>query len=221
MKSFRIIFVLSFIFSAFQKDSGWEEIDLFDIGGRECNATHTAESANWRLYHPINLFDNNLSTCWVGANGAIGAKIFMIFDKGAIKVNLANGTQKSKQLFLSNNRVKMIDISIYACFSNQNNVNEKGRIYYCRRFSKTKKIILKDLMGFQSFAFPFDWNELNAFQAESEKNFQAQLNERSQSFQNYYKTKSMKRFMLCLEIKDIYKGSKTNNTCLSEISFSK
>lgn len=129
-------------------------------------------------YKAENLIDNNPNTAWIEgkADDGIGESFLIDFSSGRVitaayyidEIAFVNGYNKSKDLFLKNNRVKKLEISYQD---------------YISRTEIKEIITLKDTMEKQIIKLP----------------------------------KQAVCFQMKFKILDIYKGTKYNDTALSEI----
>jgi len=159
-------------------------------------------------YAPWKANDGDIKTAWVeGKKGdGIGEKIFLNIigrptnDFKAMKINfyIVNGYAENEKLFLLNNRIKKAKLNIYEA---------KFDIcggYYSKRYSNlmlnsSNIIILKDTMEEQ--LIPIEIKEIKSI-----KN-----NSNTDSYSSYF-------FIAELEILEIYKGTKYEDTCISEFN---
>jgi len=155
---------------------------------------------NYGKYGAINLGDNNSNTCWAeGTEGdGVGEYIYMTIPKNIRGIRIRNGFQKSESIYKANNRPKKIEIELMACFMPSGFVTEThvGFAISQPLVSLTKK--LDDKLGYQDVILDFDWNNLYKKIA-GNNNFDKD------------------RFILKITIKDIYKGNKWNDACISDI----
>lgn len=159
-------------------------------------------------YAPWKANDNDIKTAWVeGKKGdGIGEKIFLNIigrptnEFKAMKINfyIINGYAENEKLFLLNNRIKKAKLNIYEA---------KFDIcggYYSKRYSNlmlnsSSIIMLKDTMEEQ--LIPIEIKEIKSI-----KN-----NSNTDSYSSYF-------FIAELEILEIYKGTKYDDTCISEFN---
>ena len=86
-------------------------------------------------------------------------------------------------------------------------------MYRCLPYDKTLSVNLEDSFKAQQIKLPFDRKALDDFK----KNVLSKFEQLGYAKQN--KSKRYFKFILSLEILDVYKGSKWDDTCISEISF--
>ncbi len=167
-------------------------------------------------YAARNLFDNDNATCWALGNGGIGEKIYISVRRNTASIALVNGLAKSKELFSANNRVKGFSITGFVGYSLGSMVTEIGRGYTAMPLGQEKTVILEDTAEHQEIAFPFDWKKLDTL-------YFAVKQKARHSIAKHGHAEEMRQgisycTILCLTIKEIYKGTKYNDTCLSELA---
>ncbi len=182
--------------------------------------------AKGNRYPSINLFDNNLRTCWVAGSvkkskkRALYIKVPDKIDIGKIIVNIFSGYGKSKKLFKANARPRRINISVYAAFQPDGFSSEVAEFYIIKKHPTIKKIKLDDIFGIQSFPLNLDKKALLMFQT---KALSEARNYSSPNFADVPKEIKQKTepsfFILRFNITDVYKGSKYDDICISELFF--
>jgi len=129
----------------------------------------------WRIpgkYSPVKAFDGNPLTCFAEGSDINLFSIRVKFNRGGYvdHINLLNGICKSKELFIKNNRIKVL--YLHFSLGNRNIAREK--------------ILIKDTDKFQMLKLK----------------------------QRYYLDS-----IFIVAIGEEYKGTKYNDTCISEIEF--
>lgn len=156
--------------------------------------------SDYGKYGSTNLGDNNPSTCWAEGSqtDGTGEYIFMSIPKNIRGIKILNGYQKSESIYKANNRPNKIKIELLACFMPPGFVTEThfGFAVSQPMVSLTKE--LDDKWGYQDVILNFDWKNLDKKIAENN---------------NFDKD----RFILKITIKDIYKGDKWDDACISDI----
>lgn len=187
--------------------------------GFKAGATSTLQGTkkNLNMYEPANVFDGNPKTIWSeGAAGpGIGEEI--IFDipsdpmpKGPQYILILNGNAYSKQLYLENNRIKELTVILYVGIDS--GVYENYCTKYIRKEYKRFDCKLDDKMEFQKIKLNVDYNDSKAFWKKTRDEMLAKGDKVS--------TGEYGQYLFCaLKIKSVYKGSKYDDTCISEISF--
>ena len=199
------------------------EETIFLVDGIEATATLSDESdeedASFQRsgrYSVRKMTDGDPATCWAVGNGGIGEKIYIIAKPGARTIKIINGLAKSRNLFQANNRVKSFAVTAYAGFTSNRHVTEIGQNYVVWAFAPAATLVLKDTMSEQSLRFPFNWKELEklgkSVAMESEKWARGQ--EEPEGFMESIRIV----YIMRLEIKELYRGNKYNDTCISELS---
>jgi len=166
-------------------------------------------------YPSTNLFDGYLRTCWV-AGSVNKSKRSILYVKVPDEIlidklifNIFSGYGKSKKLYNANARPKKIKISILAAYNPDGYVTEVAVKYLTEKYPTEKQIVLADTFGVQSFPLNLNKKDLIDFQSKN-------LNRVKSSFRNGNINSA---FILKLEITDVYKGSKYDDICISELFF--
>ncbi len=199
------------------------EQTIFLVDGIEATATlsdstDNDESAFQRTgrYSVRRMTDNDPSTCWAAGNGGVGVKIYILAAPGAGRIGIINGLAKNRALFLANNRVKKFIAVLYAGYTSSGHLTEIGRNYVVTPWPVSKTIVLGDTMSEQSLKFPFDWNEVSSLMDRVKKD--AETWAASQREPAELEGTMTLVYILSLEIKELYRGNKYNDTCISELS---
>ena len=156
-------------------------------------------------YAPWKANDNNVKTAWVeGKKGdGIGEKIYLNIigrpadEFKAMKINffIINGYAENEKLFLLNNRIKKAKLTIYEAKFDICGGNYSKR-YSNLMLNSSNIIMLKDTMEGQ--LIPVEIKEIKSIK-----------NNNNSSYSPYL-------FIAELEILEIYKGSKFDDSCISE-----
>ena len=177
-------------------------------------------------YPSTNLFDGYLKTCWVAGSSkknnksALFIKIPDQIPVDQLILNIFSGYGKNKALYLKNSRPKKIKISLLAAFYPEGCSTEVANLYIINKYPETKQIYLVDTFGVQSFHLEIDKKAFAEFQTNS-------LNMcnsfKGEDFEKLKSDKDSASFsptlILKLEIEDVYRGSKYDDICISEIFF--
>lgn len=163
-------------------------------------------------YGAINLTDADLKTAWVeGEPGnGVGQSVYISVPYDCRTINIFNGYTKSKTLFTQNNRVKNIKVTCYIAINPMGYVTEIANIFLLKPYPQNFYFELKDIDSLQTFAFPISPNNLDEFKAQAKKEY----------LKVYTEPINLITVIFQLEIKSVYKGTKYNDTCISEIFFS-
>lgn len=190
------------------------ELVFRDNEGTEFLASsYLPDKKNPRMYAPENLFDGDISTVWAVGNGGIGEKIWFPIHENISNISFVNGCAKNKMLFGANNRIKKALVSVWLVFFLEGDVSEIASIKRAITLSSQYAIMLKDSIEAQNVMLPYNWKEIHKEIADAKNNFKSRpaFKERKILSEELY---------MNFEIAEIYKGSKYNDTCLSEIVFS-
>lgn len=152
-------------------------------------------------YGSINLSDNDPTTCWAeGSEGdGIGEFIRMTIPKNILTLQIKNGYQKNETIYFANNRPKKIEFELYACYELSGYVTESHNGFFISESIVSSSAVLEDNLGYQDIKLDFDWPEINLQLSDNE-------------------IFDEDRFILKIKILDVYKGSKWNDACISDIN---
>ncbi len=201
-----LFLLISIIISA-QNELYFEKLEIYDN-------THPL---TFDEYNPIdknyplsNLFDGDFKTCHIIAKGDEYRTVWIkLPKKERIKINIFSGYGKSKALYYQNARPKKLHISLYYGFLPEGYYSENGFAYQITDLYKVFDINLKDIFGVQSFSIPIKADELNYIE--------------KRAIKAYNKTSFPKAdkqgFFITISVDEIYKGTKYNDVCISELFF--
>lgn len=179
----------------------WEEIAVPD------RPDFTA-AASYRPVLPAeNLTDGDPRTAWAGRTGD---EVWLFINGGASSMSVINGYNKTPALFRANNRVRRLEVSVWAAFHFAGSVSETSRIFDAARLTPGHVLELKDLGTEQTFPLPFDWERIRAAKAEA----LAELVKR-EDFKDRELVYSY--FVLRARPLEVYRGTKYGDTCISEL----
>ncbi|MBS0012227.1 MAG: hypothetical protein KFF49_12505 [Bacteroidales bacterium] len=175
-------------------------------------------------YGGHHLFDNDPATAWVEGVEGHGEGEYLIAGLGESipdTISIHNGYQKSERLYKMNSRPHIIGLSLYAGIFLEGDHTEIASRYRVRKIAGAKTIELPDSMGKQSFdlSFPEDIEEskdslLSLFISD----FAGEIEERQKLCPTCDLTPQLE-FFIKLEIINVYKGDKWDDTCISGIRF--
>jgi hypothetical protein len=156
------------------------------------------------------LFDGDFKTCHIIAKGDEYPTVWIkLPEKERIKINIFSGYGKSKALYYQNARPEKLHISLYYGFLPEGYYSENGFAYQITDLHKVFDINLKDIFGVQTFSFPIKADELDYI--------------KKRAIKAYGKTAFPKAdkqgFFIAISVDEIYKGTKYNDVCISEIFF--
>jgi hypothetical protein len=147
----------------------------------------------------------------------IGEKIYLTVQGGPKALMIINGYGKSPELYAKNGRVRKFKAVPLAAFNLPGDVSEVAAKYRAKRCGPTQMLEVKDLQARQAIPLRFDWKAVSertgALAAEFEKEFAKEIEERRSGCEERYYQKTV----LCLEIAEVYPGTKFDDTCLSEL----
>ncbi|MEJ5284629.1 MAG: hypothetical protein WHS77_06210 [Brevinematales bacterium] len=197
-------------------------------------------------YSAKNLIDDRLDTVWATrVNGGLGEELIMFFsgrhmvDGWRRGIWIINGHGKNKDLFLKNNRVKELELKLYRNYSvgiagatveagppresllvnplSEDNALKDPLIEY---IFQTNITLRDEYLYTNKYYFPinFEENEKETEGRIKKLRLEKGIQDTNDIFSNYYGYNSI-GYVLILTIKSIYKGSKYNDLCISEIWF--
>ena len=157
-------------------------------------------------YSPALLFDNDPATSWVEGKEGFGRGEYVLIGITSDKLfpdtmEIRNGYQENTSLFYKNNRVKDLEISMYAGFYSDMDLTQSGFSAEIIPFGSPEKVMLKDEMGFQQIKLNFDRDDFNRFADSLKKNDQYALT------------------VIKLKILSVYKGTRWDDTCIADVIF--
>ncbi len=204
----------------FVKKEEWQELILYGT----YTATSTLKGEGWfggqaGPYSVRNLGDGDPTTCWAeGVKGhGIGEKIHLIVTGCPQALKIINGYGKSPELYAKNGRVKEFKATMLAAFNLPGDVSEVAARYRAKRCGPPQRLEVEDLQVQQTISLKFDWRAVSerarALAAEFERDFSKEIEGRRAGCEDkYYQT-----LVLCLEISEVFPGTRFEDTCLSEM----
>jgi hypothetical protein len=201
--------------------SAQEEV-LFDRFGVELvsQAPYLEDPRVSLRYSYVNLFDGQVDTSWAIGDGGPGTVICLGIPRGAEEIRVVNGYAAKMDLFAKNNRVKRLKASLFMGYSFPDRVTELGQLFSLYGIGFERSLALADSISLQSVALGIDWDRVDEAAKEAEKRFEEDCLGLSEFEREAYARGTIAEYLLRLEIVDVYPGSKWNDTCLSELSFS-
>ncbi|GEM_PF-856058 len=188
-----------------------QEINLFDFNTYLFyTSSELANNNPYNIgkYGGQNLFDKDKQTCWAeGVKGdGVGEYIFMVISKNTKAISFINGYAKSTEIYYKNNRVKDVEISLFAGYNEEGHVTELYSFYNIFPITKPVVYSLNDDINSQKIQTLWNWDDI----IEKEKKI----------FENHYKSKKnvIKNYFVKIVILSVYHGSKYDDTCISEIN---
>ena len=174
-----------------------QKMFLYDSHGHiySCSSELKAPQSDSELgpYGMHNLFDDDPTTAWAEGEktDGNGVSLHVLLPKNTLGIYIINGYAKSETLFKANNRIKELQLSLSKALPPPAGmVTETGAQYQITPLKDLAfSVVLKDSMEKQHINFSQTWNKLI----------------------------SEERMLLTLTISSIYKGTKYNDTCLSEL----
>ena len=158
--------------------------------------------ADFGKYGSTNLGDNDPTTCWAegSENDGSGEYILMTIPKDVKTLRIRNGYQKNENIFSANNRPKTIQFELHACYEPNGYVTESHNGFFISKHIAAASATLQDKMDYQDVILNLNWDDINSILIDHD------------SFDK-------DRFVLKIKIKDVYKGIKWDDACISDINF--
>ena len=229
MKSITFVLFLTFlIVVACSTQTQWERFEVNTVYGyystsSELDAVDPFEGLG--NYGGHNLLDRNHATAWVeGVEGDGIGEIFTIGIGEELKENIyiLNGYQKSRELFEQNSQVKALRLGLYVGFMIPGDETEIYAYFYAVPFGEPEDILLEDRFGTQTCPLPFDIAGAKEFKEKQMVVFREDFKTQIEEMQNVSGADELEiqscYFLRC-EILEVYKGSKYDDTCISDIWF--
>lgn len=215
MKKLSITFVISFIIiiNSFAQLEVKDTLllafstEIFWSSSSELEADNYPEDyemagyADYGIYGSLNLGDSDAKTCWAegSESDGTGEFIWMTIPKNTITIRIRNGYQKNETIYFANNRPKNIELELFACYEPSGYVTESHNGFFISKSLVSMSLVLEDKLGYQDLNLDFDWTEIS-----------------SQLSNNIIFDED--RLILKIKIKDVYKGNKYNDACISDIN---
>jgi len=223
MKKYVVPFILLVLISGFTVEKPW--IELMLIGNSSCSSELNPGNpfeGKPGPYGVRNLFDNNPATAWVEGVKGYGSGEYFFLDMGYTlpkKLAIRNGYQKSESVFKKNSRVKSAKITPFVAFHISGEVTEIGKGYKAKQAGNGSVVALRDAMGIQEVALPFDikafFKERVSLTAEFRNVYRERINE-VMKYEPDIIIPFYLHYLLKFEIVDVYPGSSFDDTCISD-----
>lgn len=185
---------------AFRNDIFWSSSSELETDN-DPEDDDMAGYADYGRYGSLNLADNDATSCWAEGSKSDGTNefIWMTIPVNTITIRIRNGYQKNETIYFANNRPKNIVLELYACYEPLTYVTESHNGFFISESIALSVLVLKDKLGYQDIKLDFDWSEI------SSKLSDIEVFDKDQ-------------FILKIMIKDVYKGTKYNDACISDIN---
>jgi len=210
---------------------GWEKLFLnsYKINGEFQSYAYSSEldeapafEEGFGKYTIINLFDNDPTTAWVEGVAGYGEGEMIVIglgDKLPEKLVISNGYQKSEGIYNSNSRPKTIRLTVYTGYFLDGEVTELASIYRIKKLISPFTYMLKDQMGKQEIPLGLDPGAVIKEKEKSLEQFKKIFSKNIEDIKKYCQGCSDKpefQYLLKIEIVDVYKGSRWDDTCISD-----
>lgn len=179
----------------------WQEIWLPD------DLPYTAAATYAPVLPAANAADGDRRTAWAGKTGD---ELWVFVSSGNPVLAVVNGYNKSRSLFKANNRVRRLAVSVWAAAHLDGDVSETAKIYRVTRLSPDREIRLKDGGTEQYFPLGVNWEEAAEKAAAAAKELLGRPGWKGRELRH-------SAFVLRAEPLETYKGTKYDDTCISEL----
>jgi len=169
-----------------------------------------SSSLHPKKYNASRLFDKNFSTCWTEGRKGFGRGEWVIFHSGAI-LWMYNGMWRSKALFYANNRVRKMKISFYKVYARSNSTYDFATKKFNRKVTIFTNVYLlsETMVNLPDGMYPIEIHT-----GTPPIPFEISPDNKELPFEKW----ANDGYRFCrLEILDVYRGTKYNDTCISEI----
>lgn len=206
---------------------GWVRFELAGTGSATLwGASSVLESAqplSPSRYGPEKALDGNPATAWVegGAGPGIGESYYLAVTDIPEALEFVNGYAQNPDLFAKNHRVAELRVRAFAAVQISGFATELAEMLDARPISEERSVELADRMERQRVELPFDPARLRRRM----KAFRGSPAIRSWDFPQAAEMglegdeglpRSF-RYVLRLEIAEVYRGTTWEDTCLAEI----
>ncbi len=232
--------LLLFCCACIRTEEQWEEISRKLENSVWASSEFEETIGQRRVRYPaVHLFDKSTETCWAeaAAGDGVGQSVTFITNRPVTRIGLVNGFARSADLYDRNGRVKRLGVYLFAAFTAPGLVSETDYYLYFGRTKKAKgSIKVRDTADMQHFDFPFTSEEQESFLQVSLERFLEEHEDFAEKIEEdlgYEKDDELygrqlaaffrdvkeaySIFCVRLEIDDVYKGSKYNETCITEL----
>ncbi|HAF28594.1 MAG TPA: hypothetical protein DCG75_06060 [Bacteroidales bacterium] len=157
--------------------------------------------SDYGKYGSRNLGDNDISTCWAEGSESDGSGeyILMTVPINTATLRIRNGFQKNENLFYANNRPKTAVLEVFACYQPSGYLTESHNGFFISEALTSTTLNLEDVFGFQDINLSISWANISESLSKS-------------------KLFDEDRVILKLKIQDVFKGTKYNDACISDIN---
>ncbi|MBN2510557.1 MAG: hypothetical protein JXB03_09775 [Spirochaetales bacterium] len=214
-----------FLFPQEALDGGWVRFGLTGNGPFfAASSVLEADAGEYRSrYSSDKALDADPDTAWVeGVPGdGAGEKFFLGTETLPEALGVINGYAKNENLFIKNNRVKSLNITVFAAVNVSGFAGQWQEFYDARKISDTRTVILEDTDEPQCILLSFDRNTVEASmegfcrsEALGTWDF-PQAREMGLRAGDELERKCV--YILQLEIGAVYAGTTWKDTCIAEL----
>lgn len=195
----------------------YEEILTVDLYGQVFASTSELEAPAFGelgSYGAHTLFDGSRYTGWSeGVPGhGVGEALWIRIPHGTDTLLIINGFARSESLFRRNNRVQTAEVTLHHGFLPEGMVTEVGPVYVVEPLDRSLILRFQDHSELQEIRLPLGWEDVPVIQS-----YWRQLYDRLAAVRGLPPRMQDHAFFLRLEIREIYRGSEWDDTCLTEL----
>lgn len=174
-------------------------------------------------YGPEKALDGNPATAWVegGAGPGIGESYYFAVTEFPEELEFVNGYALNPDLFARNHRVAELRVRVFAAVQVSGFATELAEMLDARSISEERSVELADCMQRQRVQLPFDTTrlrrEMKAFRTSSAIRAWEFPQAAEMGLEGDEGLPRSFRYVLRLEIAEVYRGTTWEDTCLAEI----
>jgi hypothetical protein len=208
-------------------EDGWLRFSLVgQAAGPQWGASSVLEaeqSLRPSRYGPEKALDGDPATSWVegAAGGGIGERYVLALPAVPEALGFHNGYAKNRDLFLKNYRVKRLNVRVFAAVAVSGFATERMQFFDARPVSESRSIRLADTMAAQRVELPFSKEKIRAGMEEFRRSGELAAwdfpQAREMGLDGSENLPLTFRFILRLEIAEVYPGRKWEDTCIAEL----
>ena len=195
----------------------YSEILMIDLYGQVFAATSELEEPAFGelgTYGAHTLFDGSRYTGWSeGVPGhGIGEALWIRIPHGTDTLVVINGFARSESLFRRNNRLQTAEVTLHHGFLPEGMVTEMGPVYVVEPLDRSLILRFQDHSELQEIRLSLGWEDVPVIQS-----YWRQLYDGVADRRGLPPRMQDHAFFLRVEIREIYRGSEWDDTCLTEL----
>lgn len=160
------------------------------------------------------LFDGERYTGWSeGVPGyGVGESIWLRVPHGTDTLAVMNGFARTESLYRRNSRIQSAELTLHHGFFPEGMITEVGPVYFVEPLDERLVLRFQDHPELQEFSLPFRWDDAPVIES-----YWRQLYTGLAGSLGLPPRMSDHGFFLRLEIREVYRGSSWEDTCLTEL----